>query len=65
MKYYNFETMFLSLAEKLKEFLENELIRFEISGAGACYHFEILADEYDAAAVNDFLNSVTITAEVI
>jgi hypothetical protein len=52
--------MFISLAEKLKEFLENELIRFEISGAGACYHFEILADEYDAAEINKFLDDNTI-----
>ena len=60
MKYYNFETMFLSLAEKLKEFLENEIISFEISGAGAGYHFEILADEYDAAAINKFLDDNTV-----
>jgi hypothetical protein len=52
--------MFLSLAEKLKEFLENEIISFEISGAGSCYHFEILADEYDAAAINKFLDENTI-----
>ena len=64
MKYYNFETMFLSLAEKLKEFLENELIHFEISGAGAYYHFEILTDPAGAEKVNNFIDSVSICGEV-
>ena len=60
MKYYNFETMFISLAEKLGDFLHAAGIYFEISSADRYYHFEILTDPDGAAAINDFLNNNTI-----
>lgn len=62
MKYYNFETMFFSLAEKLRDFLDAcaDVFDYEISKAGAYYHFEILTDHDGADAINDFLNNNTV-----
>lgn len=59
-KYYNFETMFISLAEKLHDFLFTLGYYFEISKAGSYYHFEILTDPDGAAAINNFLDENTI-----
>ena len=63
MKYYNFETMFISLATLVGDFLHENKIYFELSKNGRYYHFEILTDPAGAAAVNDLIDSVTITAE--
>ena len=60
MKYYNFETMFISLATKLGDFLKDSGVIFEISKAGQYYHFEILTDPAGAAAINEFLDNNTI-----
>ena len=60
MKYYNFETMFISLATKLGDFLHDSGIYFEISKNGQYYHFEILTDPDGAAVVNDFLDNNTL-----
>ena len=60
MKYYNFETMFISLAEKLRSFLFDTGVYFEISKNGQYYHFEILTDPDGAAAINNFLDHNTI-----
>lgn len=60
MKYYNFETMFISLATKIGDFLHENKIYFEISKNGRYYHFEILTDAAGAAAINDFLDNNTI-----
>ena len=64
MKFYNFETMFISLATVIGDFLHENKMYFELSKNGRYYHFEILTDAAGAAAVNDFIDSVTITAEV-
>ena len=60
MKYYNFETMFISLATKTGDFLRDNNIYFEISKNGQYYHFEILTDAAGAAAINNFLDNNTI-----
>ena len=60
MKYYNFESMFISLAIKLGDFLKESGIYFEISQNGRYYHFEILTDPAGAAAINNFLDENTI-----
>lgn len=60
MKYYNFESMFISLATKLGDFLHENGIYFEISKNGQYYHFEILTDAAGAAAINTFLDDNTI-----
>ena len=60
MKYYNFETMFISLATSLGDFLHSSAIYFELSKAGGYYHFEILTDSAGAAEINDFLDKNTL-----
>ena len=61
MKWYNFETMFTSLRDALREYLKNNGVQYELSGAGRYYHFEILTDRAGADAINGFIDSVTIT----
>ena len=60
MKYYNFETLFISLATKIGDFLHENGIYFEISKNGQFYHFEILTDPDGVAVINDFLDNNTI-----
>ena len=55
MKYYNFETMFISLRDKLREYLKKNDIYYELSAAGSYYHFEILTDPRGAAAIELFI----------
>lgn len=63
MKYYNFDTMFRSLRNLLKEFLMDNNIYFEISGGAALWHFEILTDATGAKKINQFLDNNTIGEE--
>jgi hypothetical protein len=60
MKYYNFETMFISLATKLGDFLHGAGVYFEISENGKYYHFEILTNSEGAAAIDKFLDDNTL-----
>ena len=60
MKYYNYETMFISLATKLGDYLHNNNIYFEISKAGQYYHFEILTNAAGVETINAFLDNNTI-----
>lgn len=62
MKWYNFETKFISLRDELRGFLHGEKIRYELSDGPGFYHFEILTDASGAEKINSFLDSVTITA---
>lgn len=59
-KYYNFETLFSSLRDALRLYLKDNKIYYELSQAGKYYHFEILASETQAEAINNFLDSITI-----
>ena len=45
-------------AEKLQRFLHELQIDFEISAAGAYYHFEILTDGPGAEIINIFLDLI-------
>lgn len=60
MKWYNFETMFISLATKMGDFLHNNAIYFEISKDKQYYHFEILTDAAGAESINNFLDNNTL-----
>ncbi len=60
MKYYNFESMFISLVIKLGDFLKENNIYFEISKNKQYYHFEMLTDAAGAALINNFLDNNTI-----
>lgn len=64
MKYYNFETMFISLATKIGDFLHNNAIYFEISKNGRYYHFEIFTDQAGAVMINNFIDQFRIVEEV-
>lgn len=57
MKYYNIELL-QTAAEKLQQLLYDLQVKFEISAAGAYYHFEILTDAAGAASINDYLMEV-------
>ena len=59
MKYYNIELL-QTAAEKLQQLLYDLQIKFEVSGAGAYYHFEILTDAAGAEIINNFLDANTI-----
>lgn len=61
MKWYNFETMFRSLKDSLCKFLKSRGIRYELSGAGAGWHFEILCSKDDVSVINNFLDENTIS----
>jgi hypothetical protein len=63
MKYYNFETMFISLATKIGDFLHNNAIYFELSKNGRYYHFEILTDQSGAVMINNFIDQFKIVEE--
>lgn len=60
MKYYSFETMFITLAQKIGDFLKDNNIYFEISKDKQYYHFEIFMDPAGADKINEFLDNNTI-----
>lgn len=62
-KYYNFETMFRSLKDELTVFLKKSGIRYELSGCGGGWHFEILCNDSEVEAVNKWLDDNTITEQ--
>lgn len=63
MKWYNFETMFRSLKDSLCKFLKSQGIRYELSGADAGWHFEILCNAEEVEKVNTWLDENTITEQ--
>lgn len=60
MKWYNIELL-QTAAERLQAFLYDLQIKFEISAAGAYYHFEILTDATGADRINNFITADAIT----
>ena len=60
MKYYNIELL-RTAAEQMQQFLYDIQVQFEISAAGAYYHFEILTDAAGAERINNFIDSQAIT----
>ena len=67
-KFYSFETLFVGLAEALREFLIDNAIYYELSEGSfdmgsRGYHFEILADHYDVQLINGFLDKECIWHE--
>lgn len=63
-KYYNFETMYISLRDELRSYLKDNNIYYELSKAYTYYHFEILASPAEVEKVNNFIDSVSITEVV-
>ena len=60
MNWYNFETMFISLATKIGDFLHEHGVYFEVSKNGKYYHFEILTDDAGREKINGFLDNNTL-----
>lgn len=60
MKFYNFETSFISLRDALRAFLHENCIYYELSSAFGFYHFEIKTDESGAEKINAFIDSQSI-----
>lgn len=58
MKYYNIELL-QTAAEKLQQLLYDLQVKFEISAAGAYYHFEILLNKnsIEYKTIENFLYS--------
>lgn len=65
LKWYSFETSFVSLKNQLTEYLKKYNVTFEVSGAYSYYHFEILTDADGATEINHFLDTVTIYTDGI
>lgn len=61
MKWYNFETLFITLRDGLRKFLRDNGIKYELSSCGPGYHFEILTDQAGADMINRWLDENTIT----
>lgn len=61
MKFYNFETMFRTLADELSAYLKSEGIYYERSGMNPGYHFEIKLNPEQVSTVNAWLDANTIT----
>lgn len=55
-----FETSFRTLKEDLREFLKGHGIKYELSGCGMGWHFEVLCSVEDEKLIDDFLNMNTI-----
>ena len=60
-RYYNFETMFKSLKDGLVNYLKRFNIRYELSGCGYGWHFEILCNADEVESINTWLDENTIT----
>lgn len=62
-RWYNYETLFRSLKDELREFLHNHGIEYELSGCGRGWHFEVKCDKTELEKINAFLDDATITAK--
>lgn len=61
MKWYNFETRFRSLKDALREHLKMIGIKYELSGCGSGWHFEILLSPTEVTDINRWLDMQTLT----
>lgn len=59
-KWYNFETRFITLRDAMREYLNGNSIKFEVSGNGSYYHFEIYANQLEAEAINNWIDNNSI-----
>jgi hypothetical protein len=52
--------MFRSLKDKLTAYLKENNIYYELSGAAANWHFEILTDPAGAETINKYIDTLSI-----
>ena len=50
-----YETLFITVKERLAEFLKEHNIYYEVSGMNPGYHFEILVNDYEAQDIDYIL----------
>ena len=55
-----FETLFRSLKDELRDFLQENNIQYELSGCGVGWHFEVLCSEDEQRLIDEFLDLNTI-----
>ena len=56
-----YETVFRTLKDDLREFLQENGIRYELSGCGPGWHFEVFCSAEEESYVDVFLDNHTIT----
>jgi len=59
-KWYNFETRFITLRDAMRDYLNGNSIKFEVSGNGSYYHFEIYANNAEVEAINNWIDNNSI-----
>ena len=57
-KFYSYETFNREIKDKLREFLHNNNIYYELSGCWNGWHFEIKCNENELKICNNFLDSI-------
>ena len=62
-KFYNYETLFKSLKDSLREYLQKNHIYYELSECFNGWHFEVKLTESQLEKANAFLDSISITEE--
>lgn len=58
MTFYNYETLFISVRDALRNYLHANHIHYELSSCESGYHFEIQLLPAQVPAVNSFLDSL-------
>lgn len=62
-KFYSYETLFKSLRDALREYLQKNHIYYELSECFSGWHFEVKLTENQLEKANAFLDSISITEE--
>ena len=62
-RWMNYETLFRTLKDLLREYLHEIGVRYELSGCYNGWHFEIYCNGQEECMINDFLDENTITEE--
>jgi hypothetical protein len=51
----------MTLRDAMRQYLNGNSIKFEVSGSGSYYHFEIYANNAEAEAINNWIGNNSIT----
>ena len=56
--WYSYETNLRTIRDEVRQFLHDNRIYYELSGAVWGYHFEVLVSDTELVKVNDFLETL-------
>lgn len=56
--WYSYETNLRTIRDEVRQFLHENRIHYELSGAVWGYHFEVLVSDAELSKVNDFLETL-------